>query len=171
MDLSALEAGRFPLEVKAIPLAVLCRAVANRFPAEKGKRVSVEIHSDVPSVLADEQALTSVLFHLIDNALKYAPTGPVQLQAEISGDLLEISVQDHGPGIPEQEREAVFERFHRLDSRDSREIYGHGLGLYLSRQLLRAMSGEIQISGSAAGTRVVFSLPLAEEKQPHSASA
>jgi signal transduction histidine kinase len=80
-------------------------------------------------------------------------------------------VQDHGPGIPDSEREAVFDRFHRLDSRDSREIYGHGLGLYLSRQLLLAMSGGIRVGKSAEGTRVEFWLPVAKETQSHSASA
>lgn len=167
LDLSALEAGRFPLDLQPIPLAVLARAVASRFPEEKRGRIQVEMSEQIPPVMADEQALTSVLFHLIDNALKYAPAGPVRLRAELQSDKLQISVQDSGPGIPAQERQAVFDRFHRLDSRDSREIYGHGLGLHLSRQLLRAMGGEIEIGDSAEGAQVNFWLPLTEDSIEH----
>ncbi|MFP3855158.1 MAG: ATP-binding protein [Anaerolineales bacterium] len=160
LDLSALEAGRFPLDLEPIPLAVLCRAVASRFPKDKRHRIRVEIPDELPPVYADEQALSSVLFHLFDNALKYAPTGPVMVEAEQKDSRVVVAVVDHGPGIPQKERQAVFERFHRLDSRDSREIYGHGLGLYLSRQLLHAMHGDIEIGEHESGARVKFWLPL-----------
>lgn len=165
LDLSALEAGRFPLDLEPIPLAVLCRAVASRFPKEKRYRIDVEIPEDLPPVLADEQALSSVLFHLFDNALKYAPGGPVKVVAEQHGRRAVIAVMDQGPGIPQEDREAVFDRFHRLDTRDSREIYGHGLGLYLSRQLLHAMRGGIEIGEHESGARVQFWLPI-EQIQP-----
>jgi two-component system sensor histidine kinase KdpD len=75
-----------------------------------------------------------------------------------------VTVTDRGPGIPDAELERVFEMFHRLDSRDSREVYGHGLGLHMARRLMEAMGGEIHAEPgpSGEGTRFSFWLPVAE---------
>ena len=95
-------------------------------------------------MVADEQSLTSIVFHLLDNALKYALSGDVEVGAEAEEEGLQVWVTDEGPGIPVDERQAVFDRFHRLDTSDSREVYGHGLGLHLCRQLVEAMGGWIE---------------------------
>ncbi len=72
-------------------------------------------------------------------------------------------MRDRGPGIPLDERERIFEMFHRLDASDAREVYGHGLGLHLSRRLVEAMGGYIRIEDEeAGGTQVVFWLPLCD---------
>ena len=162
LDLSALEAGRFPLTLEPVPIPVLARAVANRFPAEAGaKRIRLELSPDLPDILGDERAIMSVLFHLIDNALKYAPDSPVEVRARRQDDSLRVAVVDQGPGIPAEARQAVFDRFHRLDSSDAREVYGHGLGLYLSRRLLEAMGGGIEaLESEPGGAEVAFWLPL-----------
>jgi signal transduction histidine kinase len=74
-------------------------------------------------------------------------------------------VIDRGPGIPPEERERVFEMFHRLDARDAREVYGHGLGLHLTRRLLEVMGGRIRVDGApGAGTMLTFWLPLATDE-------
>ncbi|MGA9534036.1 MAG: HAMP domain-containing sensor histidine kinase, partial [Anaerolineales bacterium] len=162
LDLSALEAGRFPLELQDIPLPVLARATVSRFPSDIGSgRIQLDMAEDLPRVRADERSLMSVLSHLLDNALKYAPSGSVVVGACVDDRQLRISVADEGPGIPVEAREAVFERFRRLDSRDSRDIYGHGLGLHLSRRLVEAMGGRIEVNESTSGgTEIVFWLPL-----------
>jgi signal transduction histidine kinase len=72
------------------------------------------------------------------------------------------SVSDRGPGIPESDRERVFDMFHRLDSSDAQEVYGHGLGLHLVRRLLQAMGGGIRAEAAdGGGARLVFWLPRA----------
>jgi signal transduction histidine kinase len=164
LDLSALEAGRFPLELERIPVPVICRAVVSRIPPESGsQRIRLAMEDSLPVVSADERSLTSVLFHLLDNALKYAPDGLVTLGAACDAGMLKVTVADAGPGIAPEAREAVFERFRRLDTRDSRETYGHGLGLYLSRRLVEAMGGRIKAGESAAGgAELTFWLPLAD---------
>ncbi len=80
LDLSALEAGRFPLRMRPVPVESVSRAVIARIPRPSGaERIQALFPADLPMVEADEQSLMSVLFHLIDNALKYAPSGTVEL--------------------------------------------------------------------------------------------
>jgi signal transduction histidine kinase len=163
LDLSALEAGRFPLRPGPADLGQAAGRVADRLRAQHGEdRIVLDLPETIPAVLADERALESTFFHLLDNALKYAPTGEVRVKARTESAGVEVTVTDRGPGIPTEERERVFERFHRLDSRDSREVYGHGLGLHLTRRLLEAMGGWIRAeSADGGGTRMVFWLPQA----------
>lgn len=160
LSLSALEAGRYPIELSPLSVAEVMESLSGRLPEHSGwDRLRVNLPASLPAVMADERALNSVLFHLIDNAMKYAPQGPVEIGGKEHGDEVEIWVRDAGPGIPIEERERVFEMFHRLDGRDSREVYGHGLGLFLVRRLLQAMGGNIHIEEAASGgARFVFRL-------------
>jgi PAS domain S-box-containing protein len=164
LDLSALEAGRFPLHPGPAILGQAAGRVADRLRAQQGEdRIVLDVPEDIPAVLADERALESSFFHLLDNALKYAPASEVRVQAQPEAAGVTVSVTDHGPGIPAEERERVFEVFHRLDARDSRDVYGHGLGLHLTRRLLEAMGGWIRAEpAEGGGTRMVFWLPQAD---------
>ncbi|MEX0788720.1 MAG: PAS domain-containing sensor histidine kinase, partial [Anaerolineales bacterium] len=165
LDLSSLEAGKFQLAIASVSLAEVAEAARRRFPLHSGSsRLRLRVPSDLPSVRADERALGSVLYHLLDNSLKYSDSGDVVVEAEAQDGIIRVSVEDSGPGIPEEERERVFDMFHRLDSSDARRVYGHGLGLPLARRLLEAMGGGIRVepgSGSR-GTRMRFWLPRAD---------
>jgi signal transduction histidine kinase len=161
LDLSALEAGRFPIRLEPLEVEEAVRMACARFPESGEGRLSYRIPGGLPKVMADERALTSVLFHLLDNARKYAPAGMITVEAEAADNVF-VSVADAGPGIPPEERERVFEIFHRLDSSDAREVYGHGLGLHLARQLLLAMNGGIKADEApGGGARLTFWLPRA----------
>lgn len=163
LDLSALEAGRFALNETDLSLKTVADRVRERIPVElMEQRLSVQITGQTHLVRADERALESVLFHLIDNALKYAPEGEVVVDAWEESERVYVAVTDEGPGIPADEREHVFDLFHRLDTRDAREIYGYGLGLPMVQRLLDAMHGGIRIEESdSGGARVVFWLQKA----------
>jgi signal transduction histidine kinase len=161
LDISALEAGRFPLHMQAIELEQLAIEVIAQMPDLD--HLEADIPEQLPPVKADERGLKSVLYHLLDNAVKYAPDSDLLLQAEAENGMIRVSLSDSGPGIPVEEQEQVFEMFHRLDHRDSREVYGHGLGLPMARKLLEAMGGGIRAEpGTNAGARFVFWLPEAE---------
>lgn len=164
LDLSALEAGRFHLQETAISLQTAAERIQDRLPEElEVERLHIKIEAEIPLVLADGRALESVLFHLIDNALKYAPQGDVVVEAWDGSKGVCVAISDAGPGIPAEEREHVFDLFHRLDTRDAREIYGYGLGLPMVQRLLEAMHGGVQIEESdTGGARVVFWLPRAD---------
>jgi PAS domain S-box-containing protein len=166
LDLSALEAGRFPIHLGPLEVDDLARMACARFPEFGAGRLRYRVPAGLPRVMADERALTSVLFHVLDNARKYAPLGEITVEAEAAEGLVYVFVSDTGPGIPAEERDRVFEIFHRLDSSDSREVYGHGLGLHLSRQLLLAMNGGIRAEEAAGGgARITFWLPQATEAE------
>jgi PAS domain S-box-containing protein len=164
LNLSALEAGKFPLQTLPTPLESVAERVLSRFPQDsETDRLRIEFPDDLPLVRADEHALESVFFHLIDNALKYATEGEVKVETWLEGSEVFVAVDDAGPGIPRQEREQVFDMFHRLDASDAREIYGYGLGLPMVQRLLNAMQGGVRIEESPdGGARLVFWLPQAD---------
>jgi signal transduction histidine kinase len=164
LDLSALEAGRLPLYPAPLDLGPMIETVLAQFEARMGaERLRLELPPHLPPVLADERALASVLYHLVDNALKYAPQGEVTITAEPMTDRVEVSVSDRGPGIPEDMVEIVFEKFERLNDDDNRDVYGHGLGLYMARRLLEAQGGGIRAATrSAGGARLTCWVPKVE---------
>jgi PAS domain S-box-containing protein len=163
LDLSALEAGRLRLQCVSLELAPVARRVAARFPEEQGgDRIHMDVPDDLPLLKADEHFLESILYHIIDNAIKYAPEGEVSLDAWEEGSEIFLVVSDRGPGISSEQREQIFEMFHRLDTRDSREVYGYGLGLPMVQRLLDAMGGGIRVEArEGGGARMVFWLPRA----------
>jgi PAS domain S-box-containing protein len=169
LDLSALEAGRLRLDSAPVDVRQVAGAVAQLMEGRpEGERVRLNLPADLPLVQGDERALTSVLFHLLDNALKYAPEGEVTVEAGRAGDRLEVWVRDRGPGLPSNMLEVVFDKFERINDADDRSVYGHGLGLYIARRLLVAQGGDI-IAANAAGGGACFTfwLPVFEVDEQH----
>ncbi|HET7045751.1 MAG TPA: ATP-binding protein, partial [Gaiellaceae bacterium] len=107
----------------------------------------------------DAVAFEQVVVNLLDNALKYGDSTPVRLRLERNRDSVRLTVADEGPGIAPGDRERVFEKFLRLDS--GQVAGGTGLGLYISRELVRRMRGRIGILDSTGGTTFFVDLPAA----------
>lgn len=123
----------------------------------------------VPLVVnASAEELTLVLDNLIDNAVKYTPgdTKHVRVQVGREGTWARLSVEDHGTGIPENERENVLERFYRVGSELTRTSPGLGLGLYLVRRAVESLGGRVRIEdGAGGGTLVTILLPLLDASE------
>ena len=153
LDLSALDAGRMPIYPAPMLLDDIVPHLRRQFePVPGSERIRWEIPENLPLVLADEHALTSVFFHLIDNALKYAPQGIVTVQAPmIDSQYVYLQVVDEGPGISEEVLPMIFDKFYRVHRGDSQTVYGHGLGLYIVRRLLKAMDSDVQASNRPEG--------------------
>lgn len=113
------------------------------------KKIDFGMQRDVSTITGDPTLLREMIANLVDNALKFTPAGgKVTLRCVCVGEVLEIEVSDNGPGIPEQERERVFERFHRLS--DSTAA-GSGLGLPIAREIVTGHRGSIVITDCADG--------------------
>jgi signal transduction histidine kinase len=89
--------------------------------------------------------------NLIENAAKYAPNGPIEIEVMAAGARVVVFVTDHGPGIAATDRERVFERFVQLDQTLTRSQGGLGLGLYLCKQLAEVLDGELVLTETPGG--------------------
>jgi signal transduction histidine kinase len=152
LDVSAIEAGRLELTLAPLELASFIESMFQRWGVpDEVERIQVKLQPDLPKVIAAQNALESVLRHLVDNAIKYAPDGPVIVSAAQKKRHVRIEVRDFGPGIPEEKQNLLFGRFQRLDARDSQSVYGYGLGLYLSRRLLEEMDSTLTFEAPEEG--------------------
>jgi signal transduction histidine kinase len=165
LDLSALEAGRLPVFVEPVSLNDIIQKTIQHFSGlPDAHRISFSEIDSLPPVFADSQTLSSVLFHVVDNALKYAPTGQILVTTVKIGDNIQVLVRDHGPGIPEEVQPYIFEKFYRVNPVDSQSVYGHGLGLYMAEKMMNAMGGEIKVRNcTEGGAEFAFSLPVVKE--------
>ena len=114
-----------------------------------------------PQVAADPDGLRQVLVNLVENAVKYSPNGGlVELELEPTDGRVRFVVRDRGLGIPASEHERIFEKFFRLDPNLARGVGGTGLGLYISREIVRRMGGRIRVeSKPGSGSTFSFDLP------------
>ncbi len=135
-------------------------------------RFALGFPEDMPRVVSDEQKLRQILTNLIGNAIKYSPAaGQVSVTGAIDGDGVTVSVTDEGPGIPEESRELVFERFYQVDQSSTRAVGGTGLGLYISRRFAETIGGRVWLeqtssSGSTFSLWVPASPNVTRESSP-----
>jgi len=115
-------------------------------------------------VRADRDRVTQVFANLLDNALKYTPSGgAIELGLKKRKNKLVVWVKDTGVGIPESEREKIFRKFYRVDSEENRHKRGHGLGLAIAAEIVQAYGGRIWVKSElGTGSTFQFYLPLAE---------
>ena len=125
--------------------------------------VKLEVHSDLPlTIIGDEDKFDQILTNLLNNAIKYSESGDVVIHASQEGDEIKIGVQDHGIGIPSDQVDKVFERFHRVNNEDNRKIYGTGLGLFLVKHLVEQVHlGKIWAESEVGqGSTFYFTMPV-----------
>lgn len=163
-----LDQGEFDDLVNPRPILlddVIGTAIRRALQRDPGRQISDHIAPGTPAALADPDRVVQILDALLDNACQYSPDGtPIEIELDHVHDDLRIRVIDHGPGIPRDRREMVFERFHRLEDPLTMRTSGVGLGLFIARQLAVAMHGGLEVDDqpTGAGACFVLSLPTAE---------
>jgi signal transduction histidine kinase len=163
LDLSRLDAA-VPLRSEPVELGEIVRAVVAEFELRARER-STSIAATLPDApcwgRGDPDAVARAVRILLDNALRYGPPGaPVRVEAHVRGIFAAITVADEGDGIPAEERDHIFERFHRGAAAGSSG--GFGLGLAIGRELARRMGGELEVVGDGSdGTRFALTLHAA----------
>jgi two-component system phosphate regulon sensor histidine kinase PhoR len=166
---SQLDAGRLEIHVEPCDAHALAASVldAARTHLPEGTRVSLDSgQENVPRVAADEGQLRQVLTNLVDNAVKYSPAGgDVHVRVDAVGKYVRFAVADEGLGIPPAERSRIFEKFYRLDPDMTGGIGGTGLGLYISRELVRRVHGRIWVEANG-GRGSIFHVEIPAASEP-----
>jgi two-component system, OmpR family, sensor kinase len=158
-----LGAGRLPVQVRPVDVApVVKTAVDAALAAREAVSIDVRAEESTLRALVDPDRLRQVLDNLLGNALEHTPQGSrVGVRLTSAGDRIRIEVSDEGSGVPAGERERVFEPSVRLSERRA----GTGLGLYLARQLARAMGGDVTLDPRpGAGSTFVVELASSESR-------
>lgn len=163
LDFSRIEAGEAAVHPEPVDLRQLVEEVVRpvRASAEAGGLDFVwTLEPETPQVVADADRVAQVLENLLDNAVKFTPTGEVRLDVR-AGDHLDIRVTDTGIGMSPAEAETVFEAFRQADPSITRRYGGTGLGLAICQQLVELMDGSITVESEAGvGTTFEVRLPL-----------
>ncbi len=166
LELSRLESGDVPLRREEVALASLVRQVLSEIEvARPGSGVTLErrLAEDLPPVLADRERIHQVLFNLLDNAMRFTPSGGrVTVSAERRDGAVDVRVADTGPGIAPEHLPRLFERFYRVDPARSAREGGTGIGLAIARSVVEAHGGRIWAESSPGrGSVFTFELPVA----------
>lgn len=162
--LSKGDAGRLPLQREAVDLAQLGTDLAELFrPSCEQNRIALEVDAQTGVAIASADAglLQHALANLFDNALLHTPAGgTIRLEATAGAGTATLALGDSGPGVPERDRERIFDRFTQLDG--SRNTQGAGLGLAIARMIARLHGGDLSASASPlGGARFALRLPAA----------
>lgn len=163
LNLSRIESGRAVQLVRApVHLPALIKKVLN------AQQTSTDVHQlrmdcagDFPTIIADQDKVDQILTNLVGNAIKYSPGGgEILVSAQDGGDFVTVRVKDEGIGIPEDEMDKVFDRFHRVSTREHQQASGTGIGLYLVKHLVEAHGGSVGVESEVGeGSTFCFILP------------
>jgi two-component system phosphate regulon sensor histidine kinase PhoR len=169
LDLSRIESRGLKLSMEPLSVDAVYDQVLSLFSeraAKRGAALENEATDELPRIYADRRALEHVLTNLVDNAVKYCPSGTtIRLRAIAHDQDVELLVEDDGPGIEQRHLPRLFERFYRVDAGRSRDIGGTGLGLSIVKHLVEAMGGTVHVE-SAPGVGTKFGVVL-KVGQPH----
>jgi signal transduction histidine kinase len=189
LDLSKLESGTMPVRVARTSMgSVLGDAVSTLRPTamKKGVTLDVDAPDSLPPVLGDVDRLRQVFINLTENAIKFTPAGgTVRLDARLTTvrvanepglvlvaplrPVIEVRVSDTGVGVPEHERERIFDPFYQIDQTSTREHGGAGLGLAIVKRLVDAHQGTIHVEGNDPhGAVFVVAIPSGRTSLPPS---
>ncbi|HTV46586.1 MAG TPA: sensor histidine kinase KdpD [Stellaceae bacterium] len=166
LDMTRLEAGAIAPKLEPVDAADIIGAALRRAAnVLAGKPVELAIAPDLPALQLDPVLFEQVLFNLLDNAAKYAPTGSrIDIRGWCDGGRVKIAVSDEGPGIPPADLDRIFDKFYRVEARDRRRA-GTGLGLAICRGFVEALGGRITAANRSdrSGAVLTIELPVLPE--------
>jgi two-component system sensor histidine kinase KdpD len=166
-DMARIEPGKPQIRRRQVPVPEIIRSSLHRLKALLDSRpLKVQIQEDISSVDADPDMIGLALRQLLGNAVKYSPPETeISISASQLGDTVTIAVRDHGPGIPPDELDAIFERFYR-GKRTQESVAGTGMGLSIARDIVRAHRGKLRVQNTPeGGAQFSFTLSAFHEVQ------
>ena len=165
MEMRKLDRGQVKLFASETDVQEFIREIAASFEniiAERKCELNLEFANDLPKVWIDHEKMDKVIFNVISNAFKYTPKdGKINLKVDTFQDDLRIRISDSGPGIPENQRERIFNRFYQIQNESNFNKIGTGIGLHLSRSLLEIHHGTIYVEDCTdSGACFTIRIPL-----------
>jgi signal transduction histidine kinase len=165
LDVSRIQQGRSELRREPLDLAVLTRdAVEEQRITYPSRHITLTLPQREVAVVADGDRIRQVIDNYLINALKYSdPQQPVAATLTVDDSVVRVTVSDHGPGIPLDEREHIWNRFHQVPgiSHQSGSLVGLGLGLYICRDIVERHDGHVGVEDApGGGSTFWFTLPL-----------
>jgi len=166
LDLSRLQSGKDADDKEKIPLPALVDSVVQmqKLQAEqKGIHLVADTEEPIPAILGNGDRITQLLLILLDNALKYTPSGgAVTVNTFANGDAVVLEVTDTGAGIPAEDLPYIWERFYKVDKSHCRDDSGTGLGLAIAKQIIELHHAAMTVTSQVGqGTKIVIRFPLA----------
>jgi PAS domain S-box-containing protein len=172
LDVSRIVTGKLRINTQPVDLLLVIHAAIDAIrPAAEAKEIEIRTHFDAPGVIvrADIERLQQVFWNLLANAVKFTPArGTVDVHVRQEDSLAEISIEDSGPGVPEDFLPRIFERFSQADGSNTRKHGGLGLGLAIVRHLVELHGGTVSASnrGETGGAVLTVLLPSMEHAPP-----
>ena len=168
LNVSRIEQNRLSISPKIIDLSNILESLEAEFEfrvQEKGLKFKLVKEGKLPNVWADEDKLRQILVNLIGNAVKYTKQGEIELIAKIDDTkFVTLNVKDTGLGMNAKEREGLFEKFYRIQDAETKGIVGTGLGLWITKQLVELMGGNIYVDSiKHVGSQFYFTVPVYNE--------
>lgn len=169
LDISKLESGKAIWNFSEISLEEVItnayKALSSLFE-QKGIPCYIEVPPELPVVLGDKERLIQVVINLLSNALKFTERGYVKCKARFNGNEIIVSVEDTGIGIPDEEKERIFEKFKQVGDLIRGKPKGTGLGLPISKQIVEAHGGKIWVESEVGkGSTFYFTIPLKKKEE------
>jgi len=170
LDISAIEAGKLELDLQPASISdVIGKCLElNRLQADK-KQISLEFRDaeNIPVIQMDAAKIEQVLINLVSNAIEHSkPGSAVVIRTNTDQDMVTVSVQDFGPGIPPEDMKKIFKPFEKTGVKKTAGEKSTGLGMLITRKIIDAHKGKIWVESQVGqGTTIYFQLPLYQERQ------
>ncbi len=161
LDLQGMEGGYKRLDLGPADLRTLIARAVTTVGDDPRTPIEVDLPRDLPLVTADSNAILQVLLNMLSNARKYSPGGgSISVGAGVVAETVEVSIRDHGLGIPAEALPKLFKKFYRVANADRRQVSGTGLGLAISRRIIETHGGRVGVEsgGLGQGSRFYFTL-------------
>lgn len=163
LDVIRLGQGRMGFKPEDTDISSILENVVESFgivARQKGLVISYE-KKDTPNIFVDAEKLRQVMVNIVGNSIKYTPAGSVKVFAEVSGNAVSIRVRDTGIGISAEDQQKLFGKFFRVQSKETEDIRGTGLGLWIANQVVSNMGGKIAVESiKGKGTDFIISFPV-----------